>query len=213
MNRIIERLSSFGVVPVVALDHSCTAASVAKALIVGGLPCAEITFRTAAAEESIHLIKAAYPDMLIGAGTVTTTGQVDQAINAGAEFIVSPGIDRKLIDYCVKKQIAVIPGCVTPSELMEAVSSGIDVVKFFPAEQCGGVATITALSAPFPQMMFIPTGGINISNIGDYLSAQRVIACGGSWMVKKTLINTGRFDEIQRLTKETVMKVSEERGK
>ena len=117
------------------------------------------------------------------------------------------------IDYCVKKQIAVIPGCVTPSELMEAVSSGIDVVKFFPAEQCGGVATITALSAPFPQMMFIPTGGINISNIGDYLSAQRVIACGGSWMVKKTLINTGRFDEIQRLTKETVMKVSEERGK
>ena len=111
MNRIIERLSSFGVVPVVALDHSCTAASVAKALIAGGLPCAEITFRTAAAEESIHLIKAAYPDMLIGAGTVTTTGQVDQAINAGAEFIVSPGIDRKLIDYCVKKQIAVIPGC------------------------------------------------------------------------------------------------------
>ena len=125
MNRIIERLSSFGVVPVVALDHSCTAASVAKALIAGGLPCAEITFRTAAAEESIHLIKAAYPDMLIGAGTVTTTGQVDQAINAGAEFIVSPGIDRKLIDYCVKKQIAVIPGCVTPSELMEAVSRAV----------------------------------------------------------------------------------------
>ena len=210
---MIERLSSFGVIPVVALDHSCIATSIAKALIAGGLPCAEITFRTAAAEESIRIIKAAYPDMLIGAGTVTTIEQVDQAMNAGAEFIVSPGMDRKLIDYCVKKQITIIPGCVTPSELMEALNSGIDVVKFFPAEQCGGLATIAALSAAFPQMMFLPTGGINISNVGDYLSNQKVIACGGSWMVKKTLINTGRFDEIQKLTKETVMKVSVERGK
>ena len=133
MNRIIERLSSFGVVRVVALDHSCTAASVAKALIAGGLPCAEITFRTAAAEESIHLIKAAYPDMLIGAGTVTTTGQVDQAINAGAEFIVSPGFSKEIAELCAKNNVKYFPGCVTPTEIMEAIECGIEVVKFFPA--------------------------------------------------------------------------------
>ena len=184
MNRIIERLSSFGVVPVVALDHSCTAASVAKALIAGGLPCAEITFRTAAAEESIHLIKAAYPDMLIGAGTVTTTGQVDQAINAGAEFIVSPGFSKEIAELCAKNNVKYFPGCVTPTEIMEAIECGIEVVKFFPANIYGGLKAIDALSKPFPNIKFLPTGGVNYDNIDEFLTHPNIYAVGGSFMMK-----------------------------
>ena len=184
MNRIIERLSSFGVVPVVALDHSCTAASVAKALIAGGLPCAEITFRTAAAEESIHLIKAAYPDMLIGAGTVTTTGQVDRAINAGAEFIVSPGFSKEIAELCAKNNVKYFPGCVTPTEIMEAIECGIEVVKFFPANIYGGLKAIDALSKPFPNIKFLPTGGVNYDNIDEFLTHPNIYAVGGSFMMK-----------------------------
>ena len=208
MDKAFERLSAYKVVPIIVMDHCDAAAPLAQALMSAGLPCAEITFRTAAAEETIRTIKKACPEILVGAGTVTNTEQVDQSIDAGAEFIVSPGLDLRVIDYCLKKGIATIPGCVTPSEVMAAANHGINVVKFFPAEQCGGIKTIAALSAPFPQIKFMPSGGIGISNIANYLAHPKVIACGGSWMVKKSLIEAGDFKKITELTKETVRAVS-----
>ena len=204
MENMINQIAELGVVPVVVLEDAENAEPLAKALCEGGLPCAEVTFRTAAAEESICRMSEAYPEMLVGAGTVLTTEQVDRAAAAGAKFIVSPGFDPEIVDYCLEKQIPVFPGCVTPSEVAQAVKRGLKVVKFFPAAQYGGLATIKALSAPFPNMRFMPTGGINAGNVREYLENPKVIACGGSWMVKDTLIKEGKFDEIRRLTAEAV---------
>mgnify|MGYP002224381442 FL=1 len=176
----------------------------AKALCEGGLPCAEVTFRTDAAEESIKIMTEAFPDMLVGAGTVLTAEQVDQAVKAGAKFIVSPGFDPEIVDYCILKDIPVFPGCITPSEVAQAVKRGLKVIKFFPAEQFGGIAAIKALAAPYTDIKFMPTGGINPKNLENYLSDDKIIACGGSWMVKGNLIKEGRFDEIRILTAEAV---------
>ena len=166
--------------------------------------CAEVTFRTDAAEESIKIMTEAFPDMLVGAGTVLTAEQVDQAVKAGAKFIVSPGFDPEIVDYCILKDIPVFPGCITPSEVAQAVKRGLKVIKFFPAEQFGGIAAIKALAAPYTDIKFMPTGGINPKNLENYLSDDKIIACGGSWMVKGNLIKEGRFDEIRILTAEAV---------
>ena len=212
MNPISERLASFGVVPVVVLNDPDEALPVAKALTDGGLPVAEITFRTDAAEESIRRIVEAYPDMLVGAGTVLSCGQVDRAVAAGAQFIVAPGFDTGLVEYCMVKGVPVFPGCTTATEVTQGYIRGMRALKFFPAEQCGGVATIKALCAAFVGVKFMPTGGIGPKNLADYLSCDKILACGGSWMVKSDLIKAGRFDEIERLTKEAVAIVKAVRG-
>lgn len=192
------------VVPVVVLNDAKDAEPLAKALVEGGLPCAEVTFRTEAAEESIRRMATKYPEMLVGAGTVLTIEQVERAVNAGAKFIVSPGFDPEIVDYCIEKDIPVFPGCITPSEVAQAVKRGLKVVKFFPAEQFGGVATIKAMAAPYGMVKFMPTGGINAKNLKDYLSCDKILCCGGSWMVKGDLIKAGEFDKICELTKEAV---------
>ena len=202
MNATLQKLEQFGIVPVVVLDDAADAAPLAKALCDGGLACAEVTFRTEAAEESIRIMAEKHPDMLVGAGTVLTTKQVDEAIEAGAKFIVSPGFDPEIVDYCQEKGIEIFPGCVSPSEVAQAVKKGLKVVKFFPAEQAGGIAMIKAMAAPYTGIKFMPTGGINAKNLEDYLSFDKIICCGGSWMVKGDLVKAGEFDKIRELTAE-----------
>ena len=212
MNELLNKVSELGVVPVVVLNDAKDAAPLAKALCEGGLPCAEVTFRTEAAEESIRIMHEQFPEMLLGAGTVLTTEQVDRAVAAGASFIVSPGFDPEIVDYCLEKDILVLPGCITPSEVAQAVKRGLEVVKFFPAEQFGGIATIKALAAPYTNTKFMPTGGISAKNLRDYLGFKKIVACGGSWMVKNDLVEAGKFDEIKALTAEAVELVKEIRG-
>ena len=204
MKTMEQRLEEYGVVPVVVLKDTKDAIPLADSLIEGGLSCAEVTFRTDAAEESIRLMSEKYPEMLVGAGTVLTTEQVDRAVNAGAKFIVSPGFDSEIVDYCLEKNIPVFPGCITPSEVVQAVKRGLKVIKFFPAEQAGGVAMIKAMGAPYTMVKFMPTGGISAKNLSEYLSCSNIVCCGGSWMVKGDLITEGKFDEITALTKEAV---------
>ena len=213
MKTIEEQFHEFGVVPVVVLEEAKDALPLAKALVEGGLPCAEVTFRTEAAEESIRLMSEKYPEMLVGAGTVLTTKQVDRAAAAGAKFIVSPGFDPEIVDYCLEKKIPVFPGCITPSEVAQAVKRGLEVVKFFPAEQFGGVSTIKAMAAPYVGLKFMPTGGVNAKNLESYLSCDKIIACGGSWMVKGDLVKAGKFDEIKAMTEEAVKLVADIRSK
>jgi len=204
MNEVLSKIQMMGIVPVIKLDHAKDAVPLAKALCDGGLPCAEVTFRTVAAEESIRLMREAFPDMLIGAGTVLTTEQVDLAVKAGASFIVSPGLNPKVVSYCVERGIPITPGCSTPSDIEAAIELGLDVVKFFPAEAAGGLAMIKAMAAPYVNMKFMPTGGINASNLISYLDFPKIIACGGSWMVKDDLVKAGDFGKITELTKEAV---------
>ena len=207
-----EKIAACGVVPVVVLEEAKDAKPLAEALVEGGLPVAEVTFRTAAAEESIRIMAEAYPEMLVGAGTVLSVEQAQRAVNAGAKFIVSPGFDEEVVDWCLANNIPVYPGIITPSEATKAVKRGLKIVKFFPAEQFGGVATIKALAAPFTTLKFMPTGGINAKNIRDYLSNSKIIACGGSWMVKGDLVKAGDFAKIKELVKEAVELVKEIRG-
>lgn len=204
MKTIEEQFHEYGVVPVVVLEDAKDAIPLADALTEGGLPCAEVTFRTESAEESIRLMSEKYPEMLVGAGTVLTIEQVDRAVGAGAKFIVSPGFDPEIVDYCLEKKIPVFPGCITPSEVAQAVKRGLKVVKFFPAEQAGGVAMIKAMAAPYTMVKFMPTGGISAKNLKDYLSFNKILCCGGSWMVKGDLVKNGEFDKIRELTKEAV---------
>lgn len=204
MNKVLEEISKIGIVPVIALDDVKDAEPLAKALIDGGLPCAEVTFRTAAAEESIRIMASKFPELLVGAGTVLTTEQVDRAVNAGAKFIVSPGLNPKVVKYCVDKGIPVTPGCANPSDVEQAIELGLEVVKFFPAEAAGGLNMIKSMAAPYVNMKFMPTGGINASNVCSYLDFGKIIACGGSWMVNKAMVAAGDFAGIAKLTKEAV---------
>ena len=204
MNEVLEKIQKIGIVPVVVLDDAKDAAPLAKALCEGGLPCAEVTFRTAAAEESIRIMAKEFPEMLVGAGTVLTTEQVDRAVAAGASVIVSPGFDPEIVDYCISKNIPVMPGIVTPSELAQAVKRGLTRVKFFPATAAGGIKMIKAMCAAYTNVRIMPTGGINAKNINSYLAFDKILACGGSWMVKKDLVAAGEFDKIRDLTKEAV---------
>lgn len=213
MNKVLEQIQEIGIVPVVVLDEVKDAEPLAQALCDGGLPCAEVTFRTAAAEESIRIMSEKFPQMLVGAGTVLTTEQVDRAVAAGAKFIVSPGLNPRIVKYCVDKGIPVTPGCSNASDIEQALEFGLDVVKFFPAEPAGGLNMIKALAAPYVGVKFMPTGGINAKNVKDYLAYNRILACGGSWMVKGDLVKAGDFEKIKELTKEAVEIVKESRGK
>ena len=204
MDKICEELYKIGIVPVIAIDDAKDAEPLAKALINGGLPAAEITFRTAAAEDAIRIISEKFPQMIVGAGTVLNKDQADRAKKAGAKFIVSPGFNRSNVEYIMSLGVPVVPGCATPGEVEQAIELGLDCVKFFPAEQNGGIAMIGAMAAPYGNMHFMPTGGINLSNINDYLSFDKVFCCGGSWMVKKDLISAGKFDEIEKMTRAAV---------
>ena len=209
---IFEQFSKIGIIPVVVLDDPKDAAPLAKALCENGLPCAEVTFRTAAAEESIRIMSREFPDMLVGAGTVLTKDQANRAMNAGAKFIVSPGLNPKIVQYCLDRSIPVTPGTQTPSEMEQALELGLKVVKFFPAEPAGGLAMIKAVAAAYVDLKFMPTGGLNAKNVRDYLAYNRIVACGGSWMVKKDLISAGEWDKIGALVKEAAAIVKEIRG-
>ena len=202
MKTLEEQFYDYAVVPVVVLDDAEDAAPLAEALVKGGLPCAEVTFRTEAAEESIRIMSEKYPEMLVGAGTVLTTEQVDRAVAAGAKFTVSPGFDPEIVDYCMEKNIPVFPGCVSPSEVAQAVKRGLKVVKFFPAEQAGGLAMLKAMAAPYTMLKFMPTGGINTKNLKEYLGFSKILCCGGSWMVKGDMIKNKEFDKITEMTRE-----------
>ncbi|MFR7912584.1 bifunctional 4-hydroxy-2-oxoglutarate aldolase/2-dehydro-3-deoxy-phosphogluconate aldolase [Eubacterium ramulus] len=212
MEDITESFEKLGVVPVVVLEDAKDAVPLATALVKGGLPCAEVTFRTEAAEESIRLMMEQFPKMLVGAGTVLAVEQVDAAVRAGAKFIVSPGFDAEIVDYCIKNEIPVFPGCITPSEVAQAVKRGLKVVKFFPAEPAGGISMIKAVAAPYVGLKFMPTGGINAKNLEDYLSSDKIICCGGSWMVKGDLVKAGEFDKIRELTAEACKLVASIHG-
>ena len=213
MEKTDKQIMEYGIMPVVVLEDAKDAKPLADALIGGGLSCAEVSFRTAAAEEAIRIMCREHPDMLVGAGTVLTVAQVERAVSAGAKFIVSPGFDAEIVDYCLEKGIAVYPGCITPTEIAQAVKRGLKVVKFFPATQFGGVVTMKALAAPYAGIMFMPTGGIHLENLEEFLRCPAVIACGGSWMVKKDLIQSGQFQTIQKKTEEAVSLVRKIRGK
>ena len=204
MNSILERIGELGIVPVVKIEKAEDALPLGKALIDGDLPIAEITFRTSAAEESIKTLTGELPDLLVGAGTVLTIEQVKKAVSAGAKFIVSPGFNPGVVDYCIENGIPVTPGINNPTQIEMALTRGIEVVKYFPAEASGGLALLKSMSAPYTGIKFIPTGGINLNNLTSYLSNKKVLACGGSWMVKADLISSGNFDEITRITQEAV---------
>ena len=204
MNPILEQFQKLGIIPVVVIDDAKDAVPLAKALCEGGLPVAEVTFRTDAAEEAIRLMSEAYPEMLVGAGTVLTTEQVDRAVAAGSKFIVSPGLNPKVVKYCQEKNVPITPGTARPTDIEMALELGLDVVKFFPAEQNGGLAMIKAMAAPYTKVKFMPTGGINAKNLKSYLDFDKIIACGGSWMVPKDLVAAGDFEAIKNLTREAV---------
>ena len=213
MNALNNRISQIGVVPVIKLNHpERDAAELGRALCAGGVPVAEITFRAAGADKAIRLMKEACPDMLVGAGTVTATSQIDAVIEAGGDFIVSPGFDPELVAYAQEKGIAVYPGCTTASEYHQALKFGLEVIKFFPAEQSGGLAKIKALAASFPMFKVMPTGGISLKNLKEYLCCPVIAACGGSYMVTAELIDSNRWDEITALCRKSREIVEEARA-
>lgn len=204
MNEIISKIEKIGIIPVIKIEDASKAAPLAESLARGGIPCAEITFRTNCAAEAIRAMKEKSTEVLTGAGTVLTPEQADRALDAGAEFIVSPGFNPQVVSHCLKKNIPVIPGCATPSDMERALEFGLSVVKFFPAEQAGGLNYLKAVSAPYPSLKFVPTGGVNSQNIAEYTRFDKVIACGGSWMVSEELVNAGNFEKITALCKESL---------
>ena len=213
MNAMNEAISRIGVVPVIKLSNpERDAAPLAKALCAGGVPVAEVTFRAVGAATAIRLMAEACPDMLVGAGTVLTTAQVDEALAAGAKFIVTPGLDPEIVKYCQSKNLPIFPGCTTPTDYHTAYKLGLEVLKFFPAEQSGGLAKIKAMSAPFPMFKVMPTGGISLKNLAEYIKAPVICACGGSYMVTADLIDNNKWDEITELCKKSVEIVKEARS-
>ena len=204
---MIQKFASLGIVPVIKLNDPADAVPLCRALARGGLPVAEITFRTAAAEESIRRVASELPEVLVGAGTVLTVEQADKAMSAGAQFIVTPGFNPEVVSHCVEKGYPIFPGCPTTSDIEQAIRFGLKVVKFFPAEAMGGLKTIKAVSAPYGDMLFMPTGGVNEDNLNEYLSFPKIVACGGSWMAKSDLIEAGAFDKIEEITRSAVRKM------
>ena len=202
MHKLFEAIGQIGIVPVIALDQTDDAVPLARALLAGGIGCAEITFRTAAAAESIRRIAHEVSEMLVGAGTVLTVQQAEQAISVGAQYIVSPGFDATVVDWCQQQGIPVLPGVATPTEINMAFARDIKLLKFFPAAEFGGVRMLKALHGPYPEVKFIPTGGINPQNLPEYLALPNVFACGGSWMATRSMLSNGQFAEIARLSGE-----------
>ncbi|MBQ8589836.1 MAG: bifunctional 4-hydroxy-2-oxoglutarate aldolase/2-dehydro-3-deoxy-phosphogluconate aldolase [Firmicutes bacterium] len=204
MNDVLQKIFQIGIIPVIAIDDAAKAVPLAKALVEGGLPAAEVTFRTDAAEEAMKAIAAEVPEMLLGAGTVLTKDQLDRALGAGAQFIVSPGFNPDMVKYGLSKGALMLPGMATGGEMEQAMALGLDVVKFFPAEQNGGVAKLKALAGPYRNLKWMPTGGVNTKNLMDYLSFDQIVACGGTWMVKKEMIENEQWEEITRICKDAV---------
>jgi 2-dehydro-3-deoxyphosphogluconate aldolase/(4S)-4-hydroxy-2-oxoglutarate aldolase len=207
MGDVLEQIGDLGLVPVIKIDKAQDAGPLGRALIDGGLPVAEVTFRTAAAEESIKILTKELPGLLVGAGTVLSTDQAERAVNAGARFVVSPGFNPKVVDWCIANEVPVTPGINSPTQLEMALERGLKTVKFFPAEASGGLAMLKAMAAPYAGVRFIPTGGINQTNLSTYLAYDRILACGGSWMVKGDLIAAGEFGEIVKLVRQAVAAV------
>jgi 2-dehydro-3-deoxyphosphogluconate aldolase/(4S)-4-hydroxy-2-oxoglutarate aldolase len=212
MSDIMDALGRIGLVPVVRIERVEDAGPLGDALKRGGLPCAEITFRTPAAPAAIARIVSAHPDFVVGAGTVLTVDQAGQALDAGAQFVVSPGFSPRVVDWCIERDVPVLPGIVSPTEIMAGLDRGLRIFKFFPAEAYGGIATIKALSAPFSGVRYMPTGGITARNLADYLALPAVHAVGGSWMVERKLLSNGQFDEIAQLAAEACAIVRSVRG-
>jgi len=212
MNDVLEKIADLRLVPVVKIENSKDAVPLGRALLDGRLPIAEITFRTAAAEAAIRALTAELPELLVGAGTVLSIDQVTSAVDAGARFIVSPGFNPTVVDYCLEHSICVVPGVNNPSQIERALERQLKVVKFFPAEASGGLSFLHAVAAPYSGILFMPTGGINLQNLLPYLSFPRVIACGGSWMVKADLTSAGNFAEIEKRTREAVATIAEKFG-
>jgi 2-dehydro-3-deoxyphosphogluconate aldolase/(4S)-4-hydroxy-2-oxoglutarate aldolase len=212
MTDLLDKLGVLGVVPVVKIEQAEDAVALGKALLAGGLPCAEITFRTAAAEDAIRRIASSLPEIIVGAGTVLSVDQASKAVSAGARFIVAPGFNQKVVDWCLQNEIPITPGVLTPTEIDMALDRGLNILKFFPAEAIGGIAMLKAISAPYGGIKFIPTGGVNRNNLADYLALPSVHCCGGSWLVKANLISAGKFDEITRLTQDAMSVVRQVRG-
>lgn len=213
MNEFNQKISDIGIVPVIKLNYpERDAIPLAKALCAGGIPVAEVTFRVAGADTAICLMKKACPEMIVGAGTVTTTGHIDAVLAAGGEFIVTPGYDQELVDYAAKKKIPIFPGCTTPTDYHAALKSGLELLKFFPAEQSGGLEKIKAMNAPFPMFRVMPTGGISLKNLGEYMESSIVAACGGSYMVTEKLIDSQDWEEITKLCKKSREIIKEARG-
>jgi 2-dehydro-3-deoxyphosphogluconate aldolase/(4S)-4-hydroxy-2-oxoglutarate aldolase len=204
MHEALKRLGDVGVLPAIVIDDASRADALGKALLAGGLPVAEITFRTAAAEEAIRILHRTSPDLLVGAGTVLTTDQVDRAVEAGAQFIVAPGFNPRVVDHCIQLNVPVAPGISSASEIEMGLERGIEVLKFFPAEASGGLDFLAAIAAPFRDVLFIPMGGIDPGNLRQYLLFPRVLAVGGTWIAKGATLSAGRFDEITRLAREAV---------
>lgn len=204
MNKTLQTVYEIGIIPVIAIEDAAKAVPLAKALVAGGLPAAEVTFRTAAAEEAIRAIAQEVPEMLVGAGTVLTPEQLDRALDAGSQFIVSPGFNPEMVKYGISKGALMLPGTATGGEMEQAMALGLEVVKFFPAEQNGGIAKIKALAGPYKNLRWMPTGGVTTKNMMDYLSFDQIVACGGTWMVKKELIDGEKWDEITAICKEAV---------
>lgn len=205
MKNVNDIIKSIGIVPVIKIENpERDAQNLADALCAGGVPLAEITFRAAGAEKAMHLMHQSHPEMLIGAGTVTTKEQIDSALDAGAAFIVTPGFDAELVSYSQKKDIAIYPGCTTPTDYHMALKYGLEILKFFPAEQSGGLSKIKAMSAPFPMFKVMPTGGITLNNLETYISDPVIAACGGSYMVTTALINGQEWDKITELCKKSI---------
>ncbi len=214
MNDLQKKISQIGVVPVIKLSNpQRDAANLARALCSGGVPVAEVTFRASGAADAIRIMRQTCPEMIVGAGTVLCTEQVDQTIAAGGQFVVTPGLDVEIVRYCQEKNIPVFPGCTTPTDYHTAYRLGLEVLKFFPAEQSGGLAKIKAMSAPFPMFKVMPTGGINLKNLAEYALSPVICACGGSYMVTSDLIENGKWDEITELCRKSVEIVREARNK
>ncbi len=203
MSVLLEQLSSLKIIPVIAIKNADDAVALGQALMDNGMPSAEITFRTPAAADAIRQLRAAFPNMTIGAGTVLTTAQVDQAIEAGVDFIVSPGLNPRIVQYCQARGVPIIPGVNNPSLVEQAMELGLSTLKFFPAEASGGLAMLKALSAVYP-VTFMPTGGISPSNVKDYLAQGTVFACGGTWMVPADLIERREWDKIGSLARDAM---------
>lgn len=207
MNELLRKIHDIGIVPVIAIDDATKAVPLAKALVAGGLPAAEVTFRTAAAEDAIRAIRSEVPEMLVGAGTVLTREQADRAIGAGVSFVVSPGFNPDITKYVIDKGVCMMPGTATAGEMEQAMALGLEAVKFFPAEQNGGLAKLKALAGPYKNLRWMPTGGINTDNLAEYMSFHQILACGGTWMVKKDLIEGEKWDEITSICKAAVKKM------
>ena len=212
MNELQKKISEIGIVPVIKLNNPTRDAKpLADALCAGGVPVAEVTFRAAGAADAIRIMRVSHPEMLVGAGTVLTNAQVDEAVEAGASFIVTPGLDVDIVKYCQEKGVTIFPGCTTPTDYHAAYKLGLEVLKFFPAEQSGGLDKIKAMAAPFPMFKVMPTGGVSLKNLATYAASPVICACGGSYMVTADLIENGKWDEITELCRKSVEIVKEAR--